>query len=201
MRRIAHLADIAAQQRARQRGLAHVGVRHQAELQAVRCVAHKATLRLVEAARVLRCRVVHGGGRSALATNRPTGAVGNPCSTPALRFVLTCSRRTTEGIHRLPCPCSDCPRRLPVEGPHETRGLQGAGRPRRAPRCCATPTQLERQFMSFPPRLPTRAVIAGCRTAACAAAGARCRRSRACPTGAASRPAAYAATRRRRRIR
>ena len=25
----------------------------------------------------LRCRVVHGGGRSALATNRPTGAVGN----------------------------------------------------------------------------------------------------------------------------
>jgi hypothetical protein len=25
-------------------------------------------------------RVVHGGGRSALATNRPTAAVGNPCS-------------------------------------------------------------------------------------------------------------------------
>ena len=26
-------------------------------------------------------RVVHGGGRSALATNRPTAAVGNSCST------------------------------------------------------------------------------------------------------------------------
>ena len=42
VRRVAHLADIAAEQRARQRGLAHVGVRHQAELQAVRGVAHDA---------------------------------------------------------------------------------------------------------------------------------------------------------------
>jgi hypothetical protein len=29
----------------------------------------------------VQCRVVHGGGRSALATNRQTAAVGNSCQT------------------------------------------------------------------------------------------------------------------------
>ena len=123
--------------------------------------AHKATSRPMRAVEAAQRRVVHGGGRSALATNRPSAAVGNPCLT-RWRWccaVLTFDSRTTEGIDRLPCPCGDCPVRLPFDGPSETRSPQGAGRPRRAPRCSARPCKLERLFMSFPPRLPTRTVI------------------------------------------
>ena len=135
--------------------------RVQAGQQARTGPAHKASSRLLTAIRALRCRVVHGGGRSALATNRPTAAVGNPCSTRrgSHSADLTCVRRTTEGIDRLPCPCGDCLRRWPLEGPSETRSPQGAGRPRRAPRYSARQAKLERLFMSFPPRLPTRVVI------------------------------------------
>jgi hypothetical protein len=123
--------------------------------------AHKATSRPMRAGEVLRCRVVHGGGRSALATNRPNAAVGNPCSTRSASCTnfLTFRRNAAEGVHRLPCPCGDCLRRLPAQGPCETRSPQGAGRPRRAPRCSATRAKLERLFMSSPPRLPTRTVI------------------------------------------
>ena len=123
--------------------------------------AHKATSRPRRAARVPRCRVVHGGGRSALATNRPTAAVGNPCATRGAvhAALLTPWCVAAEGVHRLPCLCGDCQVRLPSQGPCETRSPQGAGRPRRAPRCSAMPSKLERLFMSSPPRLPTRAVI------------------------------------------
>ena len=124
--------------------------------------AHKATSRPMEADRAAQSRVVHGGGRSALATNRPTAAVGNPCSTRCTprAVCLTPRHPSPEGVHRLPCPCGDCQRRLPWQGPRETRSPQGAARPRRAPRCSARPCKLERLFMSFPPRLATRAVIA-----------------------------------------
>jgi hypothetical protein len=124
-------------------------------------VAHKATSRPMRADRVARRRVVHGGGRSALATNRPAAAVGNPCSPRCgpCAANLTLRRLSAEGVNRLPCPCGDCLRRSPSQGPSETRSPQDAGRPRRAPRCSARPSKLERLFMSFPPRLPTRTVI------------------------------------------
>ena len=127
----------------------------------VRVRAHKATSRPMRAVEVPRCRVVHGGGRSALATNRPTAAVGNPCLARCAWSAANLTPRClhVEGVNRLPCPCGDCLLRLPLEGPSETRSPQGAGRPRRAPRCSATPSKLERLFMSFPPRLPTRTVI------------------------------------------
>ena len=126
-----------------------------------RAAAHKATSRLMRAVEVPRRRVVHGGGRSALATNRPSAAVGNPCSTrgASCAALLTPRGVAADGVHRLPCPCGNCLRRLPSQGPCETRSPQGAGRPRRAPRCSARPSKLERRFMSFPPRLPTRTVI------------------------------------------
>src|SRR5688500_7901707 len=133
--------------------------------------AHKATswfLKRPEAQR----RVVHRAWlwttrwpcvrpRSVLSTTAKHPAV-NPCVEPGRCgcAALTPPRRTAEGIERLPCPCGDCLVCLPCKGPNETRSLQGAGRPRRATGCSATPCQLERQFMSFPPRLPTRAVIA-----------------------------------------
>ena len=123
--------------------------------------AHWTTFRPMKVSGMSRCRVVHGGGRSALATNRATAAVGNPwsarCGCSAANLTPRCIG--TQGVHRLPCPCGDCPARLPRQGPNETRSLQGAGRPRRAPRCSARPSKLERRFMSFPPRLPTRVVI------------------------------------------
>ena len=128
---------------------------------AVTVAAHKATSRPMRVVEVARCRVVHGGGRSALATNRPTAAVGNPCLTrcASRASFLTSWCVLAQGVHRLPCPCGNCLRRSPSQGPGETCSPQGAGRPRRAPRCSARPSKLERLFMSFPPRLPTRAVI------------------------------------------
>ena len=133
--------------------------------------AHQATSPYWKGIESLRCRVVH---RAWLWTTRrpcirPQGVlstiakhpVGNPFSTHELRVfaALTPPRRTAEGMNRLPCPRGDCPGGLPFEGPHETRSPQGAGRPRRATGCSARSEPLERQLMSFPPRLPTRAVI------------------------------------------
>src|SRR5882724_10973318 len=133
--------------------------------------AHKATSRLLSAFRASRCRVVHRAWLWATrpASLRPRGVlsttaqhpVGNPCSTqPCAGCVLTDVRTTIERNDRLPCPRGDCQRRSPCKGPHETCSPRGAGRPRRAPGCSATPTKQERRFMSFPPRLPTRTVIA-----------------------------------------
>jgi hypothetical protein len=42
--------------------------------------AHWTTFQLLEVIGVAWRRVVHGGARSALATNRASAAVGNPCS-------------------------------------------------------------------------------------------------------------------------
>jgi len=64
----------------------------------VRCGAHWTTFQVLVDFGVAQRRVVHGGGRSALATNRPTAAVGNPC--------LTRRRVQEDRSNRLPCPCS-----------------------------------------------------------------------------------------------
>jgi hypothetical protein len=116
---------------------------------------HWTTFPVFEDVGVAQRRVVHGGGRSALATNRPTAAVGNPC--------LTRRPEQEDRSNRLPCPCSDCHRHWPPDGPHETRSLQGAGRPRRATGCCATPTftpvRCERRSVRIPRGLPARQVI------------------------------------------
>src|SRR4051794_37927373 len=95
---------------------------------------------------------VHGGGRTALATDRPHGAVVNPCS---LRW-LDVPSSNVEGVYRLPCPRGDCPGRWPLDGPHETRSPRGAGRPRRATGCSAAVCSQERQSVSFPRGLPAR---------------------------------------------
>jgi hypothetical protein len=123
--------------------------------------AHWTTFRLSKDVGMAQRRVVHGGGRSAFATNRPGAAVGNPCSTlrrwPA--SFLTRRRRCADVSLRLPCPRGDCPARWPPDGPHETRSPRGAGRPRRATGCSATVSSQERRSVSDPPGLPTRQVI------------------------------------------
>jgi hypothetical protein len=123
--------------------------------------AHWTTFRLFEEVGMSRRRVVHGGGRSAPATNRPAAAVGNPCSVrqcwPA-KF-LTRHTRCADVSFRLPCPRGDCPSGWPLDGPHETRSPRGAGRPRRATGCSAKVCSQERRSVSDPPGLPTRQVI------------------------------------------
>jgi len=116
-------------------------------------IAHWATFQSMKD--VARCRVVHGGARSALATNRASAAVGNPCPARSLDG----RRRCPEGVHRLPCPRGDCLLRWPLDGPHETRSPRGAGRPRRATGCSAAVSSQERQSVSDPRGLPARPVI------------------------------------------
>ena len=116
-------------------------------------IAHWATFQSMKD--VARCRVVHGGARSALPTNRASAAVGNPCPARSLDG----RRRCPEGVHRLPCPRGDCLLRWPLDGPHETRSPRGAGRPRRATGCSAAVSSQERQSVSDPRGLPARPVI------------------------------------------
>lgn len=123
--------------------------------------AHWTTFRLLVDVGMSRRRVVHGGGRSAPATNRPAAAVGNPCSVRRCwptKF-LTRHTRCADVSFRLPCPRGDCPERWPLDGPHETRSPRGAGRPRRATGCSAKVCSQERRSVSDPPGLPTRQVI------------------------------------------
>jgi hypothetical protein len=123
--------------------------------------AHWTTFRLFKDVGMSQRRVVHGGGRSALATNRPTAAVGNPCSPRWSWPTSFLNRRTrcADASIRLPCPRGDCPARWPLDGPHETRSPRGAGRPRRATGCSAKVSSQERRSVSDPPGLPTRQVI------------------------------------------
>ncbi|PNG46017.1 putative metal-dependent hydrolase of the TIM-barrel fold protein (plasmid) [Variovorax sp. WDL1] len=72
---------------------------------------------------------------------------------------LTLPRTGAEVVIRLPCPRGDCHGGWLLDSPHDTRSTRGAGRLRRATGCSATLTQPERQFMSVPPCLPTRAVL------------------------------------------
>ena len=102
-----------------------------------------------------RCRVVQGAGRPALATDRPSGAVVNPCW---MRW-LDVPGWLVEGVYRLPCPRGDCPACWPLDGPYETRSPRGAGRPRRATGCSAAVSSQERRSVSVPRGLPARRVI------------------------------------------
>ena len=96
--------------------------------------AHWTTFRLFKGVGVAQRRVVHGGGRSALATNRPTAAVGNPCTNN--RADLT-SGICTPMLQMTSVPLGDCLVRWLCESPGETRSAKGAGRPKRATGCSA----------------------------------------------------------------
>jgi len=134
--------------------------------------AHWGTFGCVEAASAPGCRVVH---RARLWTTRPAPLrprgvlsttakhpVVNPCSRRWWWLAAGLTRRAVgaDGLIRLPCPRGDCLGRWPLDGPHETRSLRGAGRPRRATGCRAKVVSQERRSVSDPPGLPTRQVIA-----------------------------------------
>lgn len=121
--------------------------------------AHCTTFVALKAVERPRCRVVHGGGRWSPVTNRPSAAVGNPCSQCGGSANLTRCVSHGDGVDRLPCPRVDCQGCWPRDGPYETRGTRGAGRPRWATGCSAKVCSQERRPMSDPPSLPTRQVI------------------------------------------